>query len=47
MEYKITSQEVDAITQTLFELNVGAKTLQAIVNTLKSKPIEVKEEPKA
>lgn len=37
-KYIITDEKINGISQTLFEINVGAKTLQIIINTLKEVP---------
>lgn len=41
-KYEITEETVNKIANTLFDLNVGAKTLAAIVEALKVTPIEEK-----
>lgn len=43
MKYTISEENIRAINQVLFELNVGAKTLAQIINTLKANPIKEEE----
>lgn len=45
-KYIITEEKINGITQVLFDLNVGAKTLQAIVTTLKEVDFAGVETPK-
>ena len=42
-EYKITEELVNGIAQTLHNIDVGSKTLSAIVEALKKIPIVVEE----
>ena len=39
MKYTITEEIVKGITNVLYELNIGAKTLNAIVAELKKTPV--------
>lgn len=43
MEYKITEKVVNDIAQVLHNLDIGSKTLSAIVEALKKNPIVVEE----